>query len=170
MFRIYNDSHFEILGVTRLSTKNEIKKAFKKQMNLWHPDKFFDKPEKINEALERSKKINEAFSFLKDYIPPQSDTINTSTNKSESAFTKSKPTSKHKGIRLNIQRIRVKSSNIHSIGYDPKLCILQVEFFNSGIYQYYEVPENIFEQLMEADSKGKFFNRNIAIRYHYESF
>jgi molecular chaperone DnaJ len=56
-----NDSHFEILGITRHSTPDEIKKAYYKQIKKWHPDKFQHLPDKLSEAIETSKQINHAF-------------------------------------------------------------------------------------------------------------
>ncbi len=65
-----NDSHFEILGVTRHSTREEIKKAYYHQIKKWHPDKFQQQPDKLSEAIERSKQINLAFRRLKNYVHP----------------------------------------------------------------------------------------------------
>lgn len=61
-------------------------------------------------------------------------------------------------IYKNMERIYVESSNIASIGYDQEMLILEVEFRNGTIYQYYDIPSYIFEGLMQADSKGKYFN------------
>ena len=44
-----------------------------------------------------------------------------------------------------MKRQQVESSNLSSIGYDSEDQILEVEFKHGGIYQYFEVPENIFE-------------------------
>ena len=53
------------------------------------------------------------------------------------------------------------SSNIASIGYDVTSQILEIEFLNGTIYQYYDVPEILFEGLMSADSHGKYLNEYI---------
>ena len=55
-------------------------------------------------------------------------------------------------------RYSVASSNIASIGYDAPSQTLEVEFQSGAIYQYYGVPENIHQQLMQAGSKGQFLN------------
>jgi hypothetical protein len=60
-----------------------------------------------------------------------------------------------------MKREFVKSSNIKSIGYDVNLKILEVEFYQSGIYQYLDVPENLYKELMSALSKGSFFYSRI---------
>ena len=48
----------------------------------------------------------------------------------------------------------VSSSNIASIGYDPGSETLEIEFTNGSIYQYFNVPAGLHEQLMAAPSKG----------------
>ena len=55
----------------------------------------------------------------------------------------------------------VSSSNIASIGYDAMSEILEVEFNNGAVYQYYNVPERLYNGLMEADSKGRYFDAYI---------
>ncbi len=55
-----------------------------------------------------------------------------------------------------MERQFVSSSNIASIGYDPNNMILEVEFLNGAVYQYYDVPQSIYEGLITADSHGKF--------------
>lgn len=66
-----------------------------------------------------------------------------------------------------MERYSVASSNIASIGYDAQSQILEVEFLNGSIYQYYGVPENIYEQLAQAGSKGRFLNAYIKNAYGY---
>jgi len=60
-----------------------------------------------------------------------------------------------------MERQSVESSNLASIGYDAENEILEVEFNHGGIYQYFDVPENVYDELMNADSHGQYFGRNI---------
>ncbi len=48
-----------------------------------------------------------------------------------------------------------------SIGYEPDTATLEIEFTQSGIYQYFGVPAQIYEELMAAGSKGNYFNHQI---------
>ena len=66
---------------------------------------------------------------------------------------------------LNMDRTSVRSSNIRSVGYDPTLRTLEVEFHSSGLYQYSGVPETIYQGLMRAASKGSYFHDHIKGRY-----
>lgn len=67
-----------------------------------------------------------------------------------------------------MDRKSVKSSTIRSIGYDLQLHILEIEFDSGGIYQYLDAPEHLYSTLMNAVSKGKFFERNIKNNYRYQ--
>ena len=157
-----NDNHFSILGVTRLSTKKEIKKAYYILMHQWHPDKIGNDREKYLKATEHAKQLNEAFELLKDYEPPELKTPE--YNKNFKAAAQSKP----KSYQTNIQRIFVQSSNLFSVGYDKDLLILQIEFRDKSVYEYYKVPQEIFISLMKAESKGKYANQNIFSNYKYQ--
>lgn len=66
-----------------------------------------------------------------------------------------------------MERYSVASSNIASIGYDAPSQTLEVEFLSGTIYQYYGVPGNMYDQLMQAGSKGRFLNTYIKNAYGY---
>lgn len=66
-----------------------------------------------------------------------------------------------------MERVQVESSNIESIGYDSDSETLEIEFISSGLYQYYDVPEYVYGELMSADSHGIYFNANIKGTYRY---
>ena len=59
------------------------------------------------------------------------------------------------------------SSNISSVGYDSATETLEVEFWSGSVYQYYNVPENMYEQLMQSSSKGRFLHVHIRNTYPY---
>jgi hypothetical protein len=68
-----------------------------------------------------------------------------------------------------MERQSVESSNIESIGYDAENEILEIEFNHGGIYQYFDVPENVYDELMSASSHGQYFDRNIKkARYEFQ--
>ena len=66
-----------------------------------------------------------------------------------------------------MERISVNSSNVSSVGYDANSQTLEIEFNNGGVYQYSGVPESVYEGMMGADSKGKYFHANIKNTYPY---
>lgn len=66
-----------------------------------------------------------------------------------------------------MERVAVGSSNISSIGYDPDTETLEIEFLNGSIYQYYDLPEHIYDELMSAGSHGGYLASNIKGTYSY---
>jgi len=60
-----------------------------------------------------------------------------------------------------MERIKVVSSNIKSIGYAELTKTLEIEFTKSGVYQYKDVPKEIYEGFSKAESIGKYFYANI---------
>ncbi len=60
-----------------------------------------------------------------------------------------------------MERMPVSSSNISSIGYDPDLMVLEIEFHRGRVYQYQGVPIELYESLMQAPSHGRFFSAYI---------
>ena len=67
-----------------------------------------------------------------------------------------------------MERQSVTSSNIASIGYDAAKEILEIEFNHGGVYQYFDVPENVYKELMNAESHGKYFAAHIKDNYDFE--
>lgn len=60
-----------------------------------------------------------------------------------------------------MRRQAVESSNLASVGYDVNSNTLEIEFNSGGIYQYFNVPESVHKELMNASSHGQYFDRNI---------
>jgi hypothetical protein len=64
-----------------------------------------------------------------------------------------------------VQRQPVESRAVNSVGY--KAPILEVEFRDGRVYQYYPVPEPMFRELMTADSIGNFVATRIKPRFRF---
>jgi len=85
-------------------------------------------------------------------------------------------------------RTKVISSNLSSVGWEGNHCgeaggefnecrkegcstcnylsgILEIEFKGSGIYRYLDVPKEIYDNLLKAESKGKYFFANVKKNY-----
>jgi len=60
---------------------------------------------------------------------------------------------------------RVSSSNLSEVGYDKVSCTLIIKFHSGAVYEYYNVPENIYINLMKASSKGTYADQNIYKKY-----
>ena len=62
----------------------------------------------------------------------------------------------------------ITSSSIEAIGYDPDTMELHVRFLHSGaIYVYYNVESRVFDEFMQADSKGTHLNNQIKGIFDY---
>ena len=66
-----------------------------------------------------------------------------------------------------MERIQVESTTIQDIGYEGEAMILEIGFKSGGVYQYFDVPQTVYEELMRSDSKGKFLHANIKNNYRY---
>lgn len=64
-----------------------------------------------------------------------------------------------------MEMIPVSSGNIAMIGYDESQSLLQIDFLNGRSYEYYSVPSYVFEELLNASSKGTYANQNIYKNY-----
>ncbi|MDR0885200.1 MAG: DnaJ domain-containing protein [Clostridiales Family XIII bacterium] len=56
---------YETLEINRGASREEIKRAYRKQVKLYHPDKHTDNP-LSHLAEQKMKEINEAYNILKD--------------------------------------------------------------------------------------------------------
>lgn len=62
-------------------------------------------------------------------------------------------------------RTPVKSSNIKSVGFDNNT--LEIEFHSGGIYQYFDVPTEVYHLFMNSSSKGRYFDQFIKNRFRW---
>jgi hypothetical protein len=59
----------------------------------------------------------------------------------------------------------VDSKNIAKVGYDGSEAKLRLQFHNGKTYEYYPVPQDVFQGLMNSHSKGKYAHQNIYPHY-----
>lgn len=59
------------------------------------------------------------------------------------------------------------SSNVAGFCYDASMEVLTVEFNSGSRYDYYDVPEHVFEEMKQAESKGRYLNSDIKGHYRY---
>jgi hypothetical protein len=66
-----------------------------------------------------------------------------------------------------MQRVLVESTTLASAGHDATAAVLELQFRNGAVYQYFHVPRNVYRDLLWAPSKASYFNHNIRGRYPY---
>jgi KTSC domain len=64
--------------------------------------------------------------------------------------------------------VRLQSSSLAAAGYDAGTQILQIEFRSGALYRYRGVPRTVFRDLVQAESKGRFFTAQIRGKFNYE--
>ena len=57
--------------------------------------------------------------------------------------------------------IAVESTTLAALAYDDVRGILQLEFRSGAVYKYFGVPRPVYESLLAATSKGRYFNHTI---------
>ena len=65
-------------------------------------------------------------------------------------------------IVTNIKMTPVISSNIVALGYDKENKILRVIFKGNSSYLYFNVEEEIYNNLAQSESKGKTLNESFV--------
>lgn len=71
------------------------------------------------------------------------------------------------GLWFGDTELAVRSSVMKSVHYDRSRRALKVTFNSGKTYEYGSLPPQVFRELMQADSKGRFFLRAIRPVYPY---
>lgn len=66
-----------------------------------------------------------------------------------------------------MERVSVRSSIVESVGYDADDGILEVEFTEGALYEYYRVPQAVFDGLLSSSSPGHFLATQVKDVYRY---
>lgn len=61
----------------------------------------------------------------------------------------------------------VDSSNVEAVAYDEQTHIMCVKFTNGSLYTYDYVPEEVYVDLVHAESVGKYLNQAVKGIYNY---
>jgi hypothetical protein len=61
----------------------------------------------------------------------------------------------------------VESTTLTKVSYDEARELLQLEFCSRAVYQYFSVPAAVHQSLLDASSKGRYFNRAIRGRFPF---
>jgi hypothetical protein len=64
-----------------------------------------------------------------------------------------------------MEMIPVRSSAIRAVGYDPNSMQMRILFEQGHAYDFCGVPAHIHRGLMEAASKGAYYNDHIRDKY-----
>jgi hypothetical protein len=67
-----------------------------------------------------------------------------------------------------MERVPLESRTLASAVYDSDRCQLELEFRSGKRYLYFQVPEYVYHELLQAKSKGGYFNRSIRKRFAFQ--
>jgi len=131
----------KLFNITSQSSLSELKIGYRNLMKDWHPDKFTNNPEQQEEAELKSKEIIEAYHFL---ISIADET--------------------HQN---NIEEYSNLITNIGIDDFNYKGQTLRVTFQNGSVYEYFGVPKNIYNKLINSATITRFARRHIFESYTY---
>jgi curved DNA-binding protein CbpA len=132
----------KLLEVNEAAELQELKTVYRSLMKTWHPDKFQEEADRVA-AEEKSKTIIEAYHFLVSIAPETRE-------QSMAEYT-----------------VTTTTSNIADFEYKSQ--VLTVSFLDGNIYEYFDVPKEVYRKLINADSPGRFARRHIFNNYVYRS-
>jgi len=58
-------------------------------------------------------------------------------------------------------RVELQSTSLTAATYQEHGAVLELEFRSGAIYRYIGVPEPVYQGLLSAESKGRYFNQHI---------
>ncbi|WP_295673803.1 KTSC domain-containing protein [uncultured Mucilaginibacter sp.] len=133
----------KLLDVTKDAELHELKTVYRSLMKTWHPDKFQHSEEDKLVAEEKSKTIIEAYHFLVSIAPETRNQTAAEYNNTTAA------------------------SGILDFEYQSQ--VLKIHFADGNVYEYFDVPKEVYRKLVNADSPGRFARRHIFNNYVYRS-
>ncbi|MGZ3752733.1 MAG: KTSC domain-containing protein [Mucilaginibacter sp.] len=133
----------KLLGVNKESELHELKTVYRSLMKTWHPDKFQESAEDKLAAEDKSKTIIEAYHFLVSIAP---ETLNRS-----------------------LEEYSNTTANSGILDFEYKSQVLKIDFADGNVYEYFDVPKEVYRKLINADSPGRFARRHIFNNYVYRS-
>lgn len=132
----------KVLGVGNTADLNELKTVYRTYMKANHPDKFQDDEARL-EAEERSAKFIEAYHFLVSVAPE----------------------TRAKHIEAYTETI----TNAQVVHFEYKKQTLLIDFSDGKSYEYFEVSRDVYNKLINADSRTRFARRRICSVFPYRS-
>ena len=61
--------------------------------------------------------------------------------------------------------VRVASNAISQVRYSYATELLEIEFRHAGVYSYYQVPEFVYQGLINSPSPGRFYHSHIKSQF-----
>ena len=130
-----------LFGITQEADLAQLKTIYRNLMKEWHPDKFQEGDELKSQAEIKSKEIIAAYHFLVSISPE--------TNK----------------LNLEEYTKTINTSGIDDFIYKGQT--LKVTFQDRSVYEYFGVPKNVYNKLINSSTQARFARRHIFDSYTY---
>ena len=131
----------KLLGVTKEAELKELKTIYRNFMKDWHPDKFQDNEAAKLEAEEKSKAFIESYHLLVSIAPE----------------THAQQLEQYTEV-ITVSKI---------VNFQFKALTLSVNFADGSSYEYFGVPHNIYNKLVNSDTPDRFARRHIYHSFTY---
>jgi len=59
------------------------------------------------------------------------------------------------------------SSVVRHFSYDAERRRLQIKYVSGNVYEYFDVPETVYAEMLKSGSKGEFLNKEIKGKYEF---
>jgi hypothetical protein len=69
---------------------------------------------------------------------------------------------------VRMTRVPLQSSVLAAAEYLPDLPALDIAFHTGEVYRYWKLPLSLYQDLLEADSQGAFFNAHIRNQFPFQ--
>jgi curved DNA-binding protein CbpA len=131
----------KLLGVDKAADLKELKVIYRNFMKDWHPDKIQDDPKAKLEAEEKSKAFIEAYHLLVSVAPETH--------------------------ALELEKYTELITSSRMVDFQYKSQTLKINFVDGSSYEYFGLPKNIYEKLVNSDTPDRFARRHIYHSYIY---
>lgn len=165
------NTHCATLELSGVIDDATVKAAYRRQIKQWHPDRYHDDPAMRLMAEEKAKRLNTAYEWLTEALErgglPSSTDF---SGKQGMGFRGASQGPRHVYRRkpftpgfadASVFEVFVKSSNIISTGYSRLARIMYIKFHDGATYRYFDVPLEVFDAFLAAESHGAFAHRRI---------
>jgi hypothetical protein len=176
--------HRRVLGIAPRFTEADLKATYRRLIFQWHPDKHSTDARRQAQATEKAKQVNLAYEYLSEILEQDGgqyqglvdwERHGVEARDAGRADTCPEPRHTYRGRTYrvgfpdpSVTEIFLKSSHIISAGYDRSTRTLYIKFEGDVVYRYEDVPMNIVDAFLNAESHGRYAHRHIYPAYAYK--
>jgi len=164
------DKHQELchlLGLPDSPRPSQLKSAYRAQIKKWHPDQFHHDPRLERIAQEKTKRINEAYRFLRDYrrnrprAPMPKSLQRRFRWRGRRSRIYTRPMKQVGFPDPDVLELPVASAYILSAGYSRAKHVLYLKYPDTEVRVFFGVPQHTFTDFLFAKSPHSYAKQHI---------